>query len=269
MKIACIQLDIKWENQNENFIRVEKLIKKAKDTGAELVCLPELFSTGVTENTLKFAEKIDGKTSLFLSRQAKENKIYLIGSFIRKIESGAPRNTAIIFGPDGKLVNEYEKIHLFTYNNEDKFYSAGNELITFEKEDFKITPFICYDLRFPEIFRIAVGKGTNVFVVIANWPNPRKEHWISLLKARAIENQSFLVGINRTGNSPKLSFFGSSIIISPKGEIIAQAGEGEEVLMGDIKIKDLEEWRSSFTVLKDIRKDYYEVFWKNKDILKK
>ncbi len=263
MKVACVQLNIEWEDQNENLIRAEKLIKKAKDAGAELVCLPELFSTGVTENALKFAEEIDGKTCLFLSKQAKENEICLIGSFIRKIESGSPRNVAVVFGPDGKLINKYEKLHLFTYNNEDKFYSRGNELAVFRKRDFKIAPFICYDLRFPEIFRIAAGKGINVFVVIANWPNPRKEHWISLLKARAIENQSFVIGVNRTGNSPELSFFGSSMIVSPKGEVIVQAGEGEEVIAGDIKVEDLEEWRDAFTSLKDTRNDYYELTWKD------
>jgi len=264
MKIACIQLNIDWENQNKNFLATEKLIKKAKNLGTELVCLPELFSTGVTENTFKFAEEINGKTFTFLSEQAKENKIYLIGSFIMNVKSSLPRNVAIIFGPNGKPINKYEKIHLFTYNKENKFYSSGNKLVVFKKDDFKIAPFICYDLRFPEVFRIAVKKGTNVFVVIASWPNPRKEQWTSLLKARAIENQSFVIGVNRVGNSPKLSFFGNSMIISSKGEIIAQAGEKEEILIGEIKIEDLEDWRKRFTALKDVRKDCYGVCWKNK-----
>jgi len=262
MKIACIQLNIKWEDATSNFVRVRELIKKAKDGGAKLICLPELFSTGVTENSLKFSEGIDGRTSSFLSEQAKKNKVYLVGSFIEKAENNLPKNTVAVYNHKGRLIGKYEKIHLFTNNNEDEFYSAGDKLVNFRLEDFNIFPFICYDLRFPEIFRAAVEKGANVFLVMANWPNPRKEHWITLLKARAIENQSYVVGVNRVGKSPKLSFFGSSMIISPKGEIITEAGDKEEILIGEIKSDLTEEWRKSFNSLKDRRKDCYELRWK-------
>lgn len=253
MKIACIQFNIEWEDQEANFFKVEKLIAEAKQSGVELVCLPELFSTGVTENSLAFAEEKNGKTLLFLSNQAKKNRIHLIGSFIKKNRSGLPKNIAVIIDPNGKVINNYEKIHLFTYNKEDKFYSNGHKLISFKNKKFKIAPFICYDLRFPEIFRAVIVEKVNVFVIVANWPNPRKDHWVSLLKARAIENQAFLIGVNRTGTSPKLSFFGNSMIISPKGDIIACGGETEEIVIGDIEIKDLEDWRRNFTAIKDIK----------------
>lgn len=259
MKIACVQLNIQWENRDENFGKTEKLIKEAKRAGAELVCLPELFSTGVTDKSQENAEGQEGQTSLFLSEQAKLNQIYLVGSYISK-DNGLPKNVAAVYNPQGKLVALYEKIHVFTYNGEDKFYSAGNHLTTFPLGGFGVAPFICYDLRFPEIFRRAVDKKANVFIVIANWPNPRKDHWVTLLKARAIENQSYVVGVNRCGTSPKLSFFGNSMIVSPKGDVLAQAGENEEVLVGDISLDVLNDWRTSFTSLRDRRTGEYESF---------
>ncbi|HJX05175.1 MAG TPA: nitrilase-related carbon-nitrogen hydrolase [Candidatus Nanoarchaeia archaeon] len=218
MKVACIQLAINWENPKANYKGVETLLKEARNKGAELVCLPELFSTGVTMNSKKFAEKENGKTCKFLSEQAKKNKTYLLGSFIEYNNDSLPYNAVVVFDKNGKLICKYHKNHVFTYGNEDKAYSNGEGITYFNLADFCICPFICYDLRFPELFRAVVEKEAkaNVFIIPANWPNPRKEHWVTLLKARAIENQAYVIGINRAGNSPELSFFGSSMIISPK-----------------------------------------------------
>lgn len=257
MKVACVQLDIKWEEPKSNFNKAKILIKEAKNKGAEFVCLPELFSTGVTFNSLKFAEKSNGETCKFLSEQASSNRIHLLGTFIER-NKNLPTNSLAIFNPQGKMIGKYSKAHLFTFGGEKKRYSEGDDLIVTKINDFKVAPFICYDLRFPEIFRIAVSKGANVFVVPANWPNPRKEHWITLLKARAIENESFVIGINRVGNAPNLTFFGASIAISPKGEVIAQADDKERVLIADININDLNHWRKSFGSIKDMRKDFYK-----------
>ncbi len=262
MKIALIQLDIEWESQKANYAKVKKLISEAKKKGAELVCLPELFSTGVTMNASKFAEKLDGKTCKFLSEQAKTNKIFLLGTFIEENPGKLPLNTAVIFNPEGKMLGKYNKNHVFTFGNEHKSYSNGDGINVFKIGDFNIASFICYDLRFPEIFRIAVDMGANLFVIPANWPNPRKEHWVTLLKARAIENQSYVIGINRCGNSPELSFFGSSMIISPKGEVISKADDKEQIVFGDINTDEVAEWRTKFTALKDRRKGYYLSFSK-------
>lgn len=263
MKIALIQLNIEWENQEANYAKVKKLIGEAKKKGAELVCLPELFSTGVTMNASKFAEKIDGKTCQFLSEQAKTNKIFLLGTFIGENPDKLPLNTVVIYSPAGKLVGKYNKNHVFTFGNEHKSYSNGDGINVFKIGSFSIAPFICYDLRFPEIFRIAIDMGANVFIIPANWPNPRKEHWVTLLKARAIENQSFVIGINRCSNSPDLSFFGSSMIVSPRGEIISEADDKEQIVIGEIKAEEASEWRAKFTALKDRRKGYYNTFAKS------
>lgn len=256
MRIACIQYSPAFENPEENFKIVRDLVKKAKDKGAEIICLPELFSTGVTLNSEKFSEKIGEKTCEFLSKQAKDNKVYILGSFIEKDDRIMPKNTSVIYDGTGSFVCKYNKNHVFTFGNEDKAYSKGDDITFFKIGNFNFCPFICYDLRFPEIFRIASKKGVDVFIISANWPIPREDHWLTLLKARAIENQAYVIGVNICGKVSNLNFFGSSVIISPKGEIIAKASDKEEILIGEIDKKSIDEWRKAFPALKD-RKDNY------------
>ena len=258
MKIACIQMDIVWENPKENFLRAARLIKSAARKGATCICLPELFETGVTMNSKRFAETLEGETCAFLSRQAKEHGVYVIGSFILSNENNMPYNSVVVYDNTGELITNFSKIHVFSYNNEQEGYSSGTAISSFTMDKFNIVPFICYDLRFPELFRLAVNKGANTFVIAANWPNPRKDHWITLLRARAIENQAYVIGINRVGKSPEHSFFGSSMIISPKGEIVIQGGDKEEVVIGDISLKEIAEWRQQFPALKD-RVNYSQI----------
>ena len=224
--------------------------------------MPELFSTGVTLDSKKFEETIDGKTCLFLSRVAKENKIYLLGGFIEKKEKenkdDLPFNSAVVYNPKGELIAKYNKNHVFTLGDEHKAYSNGSGISVFKLKDFDTSLFICYDLRFPEIFRIATSKGANLLIVHANWPNPRKDHWKTLLKARAIENQAYVIGINRVGESPGLTFFGGSMVVSPKGEIVKELSDKESVLECEIDFNELKEFRESFPALKDRREKYYK-----------
>ena len=258
MKIACVQTEIVWEDQARNFLKAGSLIKNASKEGADLVCLPELFSTGVTMDSLKFAEGLSGPTCSFLSETSKKNGTYILGSFIEKSNGGElPKNSVVLYDHYGKLVCKYSKNHVFTFGNECVSYSNGSGIANYKIGEFVFFPFICYDLRFPEIFRAAIDKGANAFIISANWPNPRKEHWMTLLKTRAIENQSYVIGINRAGKSPDLTFFGSSMILSPKGEVIAEAGDKEEIIYGNIDAKEVSDWREKFTALKDRRKDYY------------
>jgi omega-amidase len=264
MKVACIQYNIVWENQEKNFLLVERLVKELIKKKPQLVLLPELFSTGVTLNSIRFEEDINGKTCTFLSGLAKKFKIYVLGSFVEKQMKKKPKNSVVVFNPEGKLICKYQKNHVFTYGGENRSYSDGEGITNFRIGKFLITPLICYDLRFPEIFRKAIDNGTNIFVIPANWPNPRKEHWITLLKARAIENQSYIIGINRVGNSPTLSFFGNSLIVSPKGDIINQAGSKEQVIISDLDIEEVTNFRSIFPTLRDRKDNHYCSFVKNK-----
>lgn len=250
-------MDLAWEDPDKNLSRAGEMISKAAAQGARLICLPELFPTGVTDKPQKYAEEPAGRTNRFLSEAAKKNNAHIVGSYIENNKKGLPMNSLAVYDPAGKPVCRYSKNHVFTFGNEDKSYSNGSGIASFQIEELSFYPFICYDLRFPEIFRAAVDKGANVFIISANWPNPRKDHWVTLLKARAIENQSYVIGINRAGSSPGLTFFGSSMIVSPKGEVISHAGENEEIIFADLDNREIDIWREKFTALKDRRIEYY------------
>ena len=142
---------------------------------------------------------------------------------------GRGRNEAVVFNPEGKLICRYAKIHPFSFGGESKHYAPGTEIVSFQWHDFVAAPFICYDLRFPEVFRIATRRGAHLIAVIANWPAKRVSHWVALLQALAIENQAYVVGVNRVGNDPKLGYPGRSLIVDPQGEIVAEGSDREFV----------------------------------------
>lgn len=250
MRIALLQLDIQWENKTENFNRVRSLVEKIKNEKVDLLVVPELFSTGYTMNSRALAENLDGETPSFLSRLAIEHQINVLGSFIERTEL-KPKNSAILFDKDGKELLHYSKIHLPSFLEENKNYTAGNKISICELNGQRIGVFICYDLRFPEVFRIIAEEVGCVFV-IANWPTERVEAWDSLLKARAIENQLYIVGVNRVGSSPTSNYPGHSAIIDPLGNRVAYAKENEEdVLIVEIDFSFVRIVRDKLTVLKD------------------
>ncbi len=253
MKTALLQLDIKWEDKNENFARVESLAEKIKDAGVDLIVLPELFSTGYTMNSEFLAEDLDGETPSFLSEIARRYKINVLGSFIERAKP-KPKNSAILLNKEGRILLHYSKIHLPSFLEEDKNYTLGDKISECELDGQKIRVFICYDLRFPEIFRMN-AENIGCFFVIANWPRERIEHWDALLKARAIENQAYIAAVNRVGNSPTSSYSGHSSIIDPLGRRIAYAREDEtDVIVSEIDFSFVKEIREKFPFLKDRKK---------------
>ncbi len=169
---------------------------------------------------------------------------------------GLGKNQSLTFDPEGKEIARYTKIHPFTLGAEAVHYSAGEKPVVFSCGEFQVAPFICYDLRFPEIFRNAVQRGAQLYTVIASWPQTRIEHWIALLRARAIENQAYVVGVNRCGVDPKLTYNGRSLIIAPGGEILAEAGNGECLISADLNLSSLLEYRSALPFLADIHSEY-------------
>jgi omega-amidase len=247
MKISLIQLGIEWEDPDKNKKTAAGLIRKAAKEGADLVCLPELFSTGVTLDSIKFAEKERGETCGFLSQLAELHGIYLVGSFIEVNGRKHPYNASITYGPEGGRISKSRKIHLFTHGGEDKGYSFGKPTVTiFNAGGFTICPIICYDLRFPAIFQAALGKGANLFIVQANWPTGRRTHWETLLAARAIECQSYVAGVNQVGKSPRNEFFGGSKMIDPMGEIISEASDRQEVITVSISSDSVGDYRGKY-----------------------
>lgn len=254
MKIYGVQLDIQWEDKAANFRRVRELIQQAAPEPNSLVVLPEMFATGFSMNVEKIAQS-SVETEEFLGDLAREFSIVVLGGVATKNADGRGRNEAILALPNStqKSAARYCKTHPFTFSGENEHFAAGEEIINFEWQNFQCAPFICYDLRFPEIFRRVVKQGTNLFCVIANWPASRDVHWRALLLARAIENQAYVIGVNRCGDDPKLHYAGRSQIISPRGEIIADAGSKETVINAEVDLRELENYRREFPALADMR----------------
>ncbi|HEX5446549.1 MAG TPA: nitrilase-related carbon-nitrogen hydrolase, partial [Pirellulales bacterium] len=162
---------------------------------------------------------------------------------------------AAAFGPTGALVARYAKLQPFTLADETKHYEAGGSVVTFPWQGFSVAPFVCYDLRFPELFRASVRRGAELMVVIANWPQSREAHWLALLRARAIENQSYVLGVNRAGDDPHLRYGGHSLLVDPRGETVIEAGSGPQVLSAEIERATLVDYRRDFPALGDMRSD--------------
>ena len=253
MNIFGVQLDIQWENKAANFARVHELIQAAAPPSGALVVLPEMFATGFSMDSKNIAEYPGEATEKYFADLAREYSIFILGGVVTPSDDGRGYNEAVAFSPCGDRIARYAKIHPFSFSGENKYYAAGHEISLFDWQGFRVAPFICYDLRFPEIFRAAVKKGANLFVVIANWPAAREEHWMALLRARAIENQAYVLGVNRCGDDPNLHYSGRSQIIDPRGEIFADGGENEGVISTKLDLSALEKYRAEFPALDDMR----------------
>lgn len=254
MKIAAVQHDIVWEDPKANFERLGPKVAQAAADGARLVVLAEMYSTGFSMASDRVAEAPDGPSVGFLVDQAASHGVWVCGSVPVRDPSKAelPFNRFVLTGPDGEAAF-YDKIHPFSYGGEHEHYAAGAERLTVTVEGVRITPFVCYDLRFSDEFW-TLASDTDCYVVVANWPAPRRAHWSALLVARAIENQAYVVGVNRVGTGGGIDYQGDSVVIDPFGVEVASASEGEEaVLYADIDLARLEEVRSRYPFLGDRR----------------
>ena len=256
MKIHCCQFDIVWENRAANFDKVTSMLATAAIEEGDLLQLPEMFGTGFSMDVESIQEGKGHPTATFLADLAKSHKVYVLGGLVGKAPSGKGLNQAVGFSPEGKEIVRYTKIQPFSMGGEMDHYDAGDRVDTFSWNGLTVAPFICYDLRFPEIFRLGTRKGAQVMTVMANWPDARIHHWVALLQARAIENQAYVAGVNRCGNGPELHYNGRSLIVAPSGEILADAGDGERIISAELDRAALESLREKLPFLKDIRKDY-------------
>jgi predicted amidohydrolase len=251
MNVLAIQPDIVWENKPANFSKIRALVSASAPSAGSLVVLPELFATGFSMNLEITRQKSEREDEAFLSGLAREFGVYVAGGVVSPGENRMGRNQAVIFSPGGEPLARYTKIHPFSFGGENEGHEAGAEIVTFDWAGFKVAPFVCYDLRFPEIFRSAAKRGANLFVVMALWPARRHQHWLTLLQARAIENQAYVIGVNRTGREPELSYTGRSVVVDPFGIIIADAGERERALAASVELEIVESWRRDFPALRD------------------
>ena len=251
LRVAAVQHDIVWEKPSENFRRLSPQIEHAVGGGARLVVLSEMFSTGFTMNSAECAESLEGPSYEFLVEHSTMHGIWISGSVPTRWDDQIAYNTLVLAGPDGNVLR-YKKIHPFSYSKEPENYGAGTEFLQTEIEDVRISFFVCYDLRFANEFW-ELAESTDLFVVPANWPGHRRAHWKNLLQARAIENQSYVLGVNRVGEGDGLGYLGDSSLIDPWGEIMFSAASAETVLLADVDEQVVANTRKSFPVLQDRR----------------
>jgi predicted amidohydrolase len=253
VNVLALQMDIAWENKAANYDKVAALLENARPERNALVVLPETFATGFSMNTDTVAEAQDGETGRFLARTAKQYGVCLIGGVAVRGRDERVRNQALVFSPAGERIRYYSKIHLFSPGGEARHYLPGDSPVTFQWDQWTVSPFICYDLRFPETFRqVAAAYQPELFVVIANFPARRVQHWIRLLQARAIENQAFVIGVNRVGGDPCNRYCGRSLVADPQGDIIADAGEAETALAATLELNAVREYRRALPFLDDL-----------------
>ena len=253
MKVAAIQHDVVWEDPAATCEHVEPLIAYAADQGARLAVLTEMYATGFSMATERIAEPDDGPSVEFLVFQAARRGLWVGGTVpIASARGARPSNTFVLAAPDG-AVHRYRKIHPFSYSREHEHYDAGDSSVTVDVEGVRCSLFVCYDLRFADEFW-ALARDTDCYLVPANWPANRRDHWRTLLRARAIENQAYVVGVNRVGEGGGLEYVGDSAIIGPFGEeLVDGADAGEAVLLAEVDAARVAEVRARFPFLDDRR----------------
>lgn len=251
MKIGLVQYNPVWENKEANKQKLNSLLKDAAGD-IDLLIFPEMSLTGFTMKSEEFAEGLQGESFNYFSQIALSKNAHILAGIIIKAKKQF-FNTLVHIKPNGKLVKLYRKIHPFSYSTEDKFYERGRRPALTKVKGWQTGLSICYDLRFPELYRKYGKKRAHLMVSIANWPDTRIEHWRILLKARAIENLCYVVGVNRVGKDPKLNYTGFTSVFDPMGKEIVAVENEEKVIIAEIDKSIVIETRNTFPFLEDIK----------------
>lgn len=258
MIVAGLQLDIVWESPDANFDLASALAERAVRAGARLLVLPEMFATGFSMDAAAVAPHAE-RIRAFLADLANRQQAWVMGGYAEPAASAdaRPRNACSLFDPQGREQARYHKIHPFSLAGEHEHYDGGTALHTVEVEGVRVTPLICYDLRFPEPFR-AAAPNTDLFCVVANWPAKRRDAWRLLLRARAVENQCYVLGVNRVGEAGGLPHSGDSGLVDPFGNVLVGAQEVATVINGPVDPEAVAAARAQFSFLADRRPDVYD-----------
>jgi omega-amidase len=252
MKIYAIQLDTIWQNLSANHQKIRDMVAVESIEAGSLIVLPEMFDTGFSMNTEFTAQPDDLPSDNFIKELAAETKCCVMAGIVSPMIDTRPANEVIAIDPQGNERARFRKIHPFSYAGEDEKYVAGTEHTLFQWDDVTIAPFICYDLRFPESFRPAAQNGAQLIIVVANWPQKRSDHWFHLLRARAIENQAYVLGVNRCGADEALTYDGRTSLFDPYGNTVFELDAYEQIKAVDIDISVVDQWRKEFPALNDI-----------------
>lgn len=255
IKAAAIQFNVKQGDVDANLAYVREALPRVAAQGANLAVLPEMWSSGFAyKNLNELALRTKGIVDELLELSAR-HKLVIVGSMPEP--NGDKVFNTIYVIDNGALAGVYRKIHLFSLLGEDRAFSGGDSWLLAETTVGKVGVIICYDLRFPELSRRLAVEGAEIICVPAQWPKPRQDHWRTLLRARAIENQLFVVSCNACGLVGKLDFFGMSMIIDPKGEVLAEAGEIEGEIIAPLDLQVMTKWRAQIPCFNDRKLECY------------
>lgn len=261
MKISCVQMDMLLAEPQKNFEKAKELIKSAVESGTDVIVLPETWNTGFfpKENLASFCDNNGEKVKAEIGSLAKEYNVNIVAGSVSNVKEGKIYNTAYIFNRNGECVGEYDKSHLFTPMGEHNFYEKGNKICRFTLDGNQCGIIICYDVRFPELTRTMSLKGLDFLFVVSQWPLIRKDHLLTLTKARAIENQMFLACCNSCGTAYDTVFGGNSVIYDPWGSTLAKAGESEEIISADCDTSIIKNIRETINVFADRQAEIYDI----------
>ena len=250
MKVTLLQTDIQWAQAEQNILQAERMM--AENPGSDLYVLPEMWSTGFATEPHHIAHEEHANTALqWMQDAARRYHCALSGSVAVHLADGTFRNRHYFVDGRAGQTYYYDKRHLFSYGHEDQYFTPGNSHLVVEYEGWRLLILTCYDLRFPCWSRYATGREYDAIVIVANWPDSRQEAWQVLTQARAIENQCYLVGVNRIGDDHKCHYIGGSVAVGVTGHVIARCGDAVEALTATLDKEELEFRRSKFRVLDD------------------
>lgn len=257
-KIACLQMDIAFGNTAENYKSAAELIEQVSSQDPDIIVLPELWTTGYDLANLKGNSDEEAReASAFLKELAVKHGANIIGGSVANKTAQGIENTMLVFDKKGDQAGKYSKLHLFQLMDEHLYLAPGSNKGIFTLEGRKFAGLICYDIRFPEWVRAHALEQTEAIFVVAEWPIQRLEHWRALLIARAIENQCYVIACNRSGSDPNNTFAGHSMVIGPWGDVIAEAGEGQELLVAEIDLDHVKDARGRIPIFADRRPEFY------------
>lgn len=261
MFLHLVQYAISSLQSEVNRARVREMVREAAVSPGSMLVLPELFSTGTLPQDFDRtgAAEVAAADRAFLATLARETASWVVAGALGEEPARHPtdrlRNLCVVIDPSGHEISSYQKIHPFSLGGEDRIFAGGTTVVTATAGGFMLQTAVCYDLRFPELFRAGLGRGAgravDLIVVPANWPASRREHWDVLLRARAIENQCYVAGVNCLGTQHGTPYAGGSALVSPKGDVLAAGGEAEGIVSAAISADHIRAWRRVFPALRD------------------
>ncbi len=253
MQVIALQYAPTWLDKSASHRTVEAMLEAVRPEAGAFVVLPEMSDTGWS---MDVDAVVEGDSIGWARRLTADLRIHLQIGFARRVDRApGAANAAIVIHPDGRTSPVYEKIHPFGFTPEPDHFAAGTAIVLERVGSFQTAPSICYDLRFPELHRLAVAEGAEILAIGANWPVERAAHWRALVIARAVENQTYVIATNRTGSDPTFDFGGGSLIVGPDGSVLAEGGSGPEAVTAVVDESTLQRWRRVFPALRDRRSE--------------